>query len=386
MHSNQRVRSLAGAVALACVGLGGCAAQTASPTFDPSISAVAASTQQSIETLPPSTSSAMELAARLTTADSRLGTWLLTGGDLHNRLYMSRLRERGYENVIYRIAYPSMTDRDPRAAEYSRFYAWLDEQIRNYGMQSLVKLSLQYRDDNYFRGVTLTEQCQDLEQTATAFARFVDTVGEVSSAQTLVLDLRPSAMAITPGCEAWADSTRAIALTETTLARVGAENLNRVAVGVDLVEHPVYREWVLSHPMVKTVSISTLDYKSLDVEEFLAAWNDLANAIDTRGKTAISDAFWLRKPVTLASCESSPLAMSDAAVVWAPVDEALVQRLGDRVRLTALHETDLLFGGYLPADEFQCGEGFFIKNRRLSQLASRQSRRYAAPTDDASSD
>ncbi|MEL7311205.1 MAG: hypothetical protein AAFN07_06840 [Pseudomonadota bacterium] len=334
---------------------------------------------QRIETTP--TAAHAPDTARLPTADSRLGAWLFAGGENHNRLYLSRMKEAGIERVVYRLAYPTLTDFDPTLAKNRAFYRWLSSQIRNFGMNSVVVVSPQFRDENFFRGQPLGEQCSEKHDTAGAISDQLVEIVEHLEPEMIVLDLKPSTIARSPGCADQASNIDATRFLQSVLDRAEPGLRAQLAVSVDLTSNAAYRDFVVSHPEVAIISVSTLDFLDPDPTRFVELWENTAKQIHDAGKRVVSDAFWMRKPVRLGECPGQPVALSDLADLWRTVDEAIIARSVDDGEFVAIYETDLVFGGYLSADQFHCGEGLVLKNRRLSQLSSRMARRYRAPSE-----
>lgn len=367
------------AVAASCLVISGCASTRRKAVFDSVLTETANTARSSLEALP--AGHANLKAARLPTADSRLGAWLFAGGEQHNRLYLSRLREKGVDRVVYRIAYPALKETDPSFERFRDFYSWLARQVQNYGMQSIVVVSPQYRDDNYYRGQAVNNQCSDIEQTSIQMSDHLAQVERVVRPESLVLDVRPSTLERVRGCESWANNQRAADLVDRILDIATPAVLEKLSIGVNLSTNQVFRSFVIAHPKVQSVSISTLDFGGSNPVDFLKAWEDVVRSVQAMNKRAVSDEFWMRKPVRLNGCDGQPIAITDTASVWQSVDQALLSRANGSTDFMAVYETDLLFGGYLDAEDFQCGEGFVLKNRRLSQLASRKVRRYRAPTD-----
>lgn len=361
-----------------CAAITGCAS---APTFDEAL--LTASRDTVLQSSEPATEVFEQTTARLPTADSRLGPWLLSGGDIHNRLYLSRLRERGIQQVVFRVAYPTFAASNPRRSAYEAFYTWLNGQIANYGMRSAVIVSPQFRDDNYYRGISGDDLCADYDSTVRDFSDHVITTSQVHDGL-IILDLKPSSLESAAGCRALVQQEDNIAeqLLDDTLDALPSDVQDRLAIGVPMVADADYRDWVISHPRIRTVSVSTLDYRGGDANEFLDTWHAVTRSVVDQGKRVVSDSFWMRKPVKLGNCaigESDSL--TDTANVWQALDSQVLAQIGTLAEFVGVYETDLLFGGYLDAEQFECGNGFHLKNRRLSQLSSRQSRRYPAPTD-----
>ena len=327
-------------------------------------------------------------SARLTTADSRLGPWLLGGSEIHQRLYLGRLREAGYERVVFNVAYPTMTSADPRAEEYQRFYGWIAQQIEVFGLKSTVVVSPQFKDSNHYRGIGLLTQCDTIGDAASRLAGLANQVVETIDPETVVIDVRPTTLTTAlGGCDAWANDADAARLLKATLAGLNETTRDRVAVGINSEMHPGFQAAVLANPDIDTVSVSTLDIRTDSVDTFRERWSDINGLVEASGKRMIVDAFWWRKPVRLAQCDGKPEALTDVASVWQPVDAALLRESTDTVaEYVTAYETDLLFDGYISAEVFECGEGFLLKNRRLAQLNSREARRYRKPVNPSGAD
>ena len=370
---------------LALAGLAGCvtppAAHEGKPLapIDPAITAAAATVWQTLDA--PTRDAPFETVAgaRLTSADSGLGPWLWSTGLVQNHVFLSRLKERGARYASVHVAYPILSGEERKPEAYAAAYAETRKEANSFGIDLIAVVEPQHRNDRDLRGYPVEDQCAS--ETAERLAAHASNVGKVLTPAWLVLDLRPAVLASAPGCAEMANPDDAYALVTAVLARLSMPEGTRVAVAVDMEQDAEYRAQVLASTVVDAISIVTLDERSLSVAQFEQAWQHAVQAVESHDKTAISHAFWLRKPVSVPGCANGRPVVTDAAADWRRVDAELIARHVQGERPVVAYESELVFGGYL-TEGFECGGAngeFGRKNRRLTALLSRKSRAYRRP-------
>ena len=301
--------------------------------------------------LPPST-------VRLPTADSRKAAQLL-GADLTNsRNYLAQLAGKGVRRVSIRFAYPMFFAPAKRNDEFRYYYGKLRRFLDFHDMELVAVLGTQAYDAEYLRGFPAGPECTS--DMAANIGELAQRVSDVINPDYLVVDLRPSSLARTRGCENAADPVVAGPATLSAVAEI-AKQLPLATVGVmlDASRDADYARFVIAGDGPHFVAASTLS-APLAPAAALADVDKLRALTHEAGREFAIGELWLHKVARGNGGLDDKLAaalLADTASVWATADRwlghyaARAEGSGE-VLFATVHETDLLIGAYLDADEY----------------------------------
>ncbi|MEL7536664.1 MAG: hypothetical protein AAFZ58_00570 [Pseudomonadota bacterium] len=303
-------------------------------------------------------SPAFAQTVRLPTADTRHGPALLGAAINDSRLYLAQLAGQGVERIAVRFAYPMFADAAVRIDEYRYYYSRLRRFLNFHGMEFIAVLSVQPYDADYLRGLPTTSECT--VETAGRIAELADAVTTNIRPDYFLIDLRPSTLGRTKGCEALATADGAAALVSATLASITEQVSDaRVGIMVDISQDARFLETVLAADGDHFIAASTLN-APVDPVAMLADLEKVRQRAETANREFAIGEWWLRKsergdgglPADLAAA-----LLADTASVWRVADAWLSNygahlETSDAVLFAVLHETDLLIGAYLDSDEY----------------------------------
>lgn len=324
-------------------------------------------------------------AARLTTADARLGPWLFGAGVNENRMSMWRLAEQGVDTVEYTLAYPVLSGDEIKAEDYARAYQDLRPFASDRKLTMIMTVGPQYRDDNYLRGDPRVKQCG--EDAAKEFADYTLTVVDKLRPDSLVINFKPSTLQSAPGCSAFASSETALALTLAIRDRIIDELQVPVGISADLFRDRDYLDALIADAGQHYIALSTLEHgiTAADLREALDKID--AQAVAAGRELAINQ-LWIRKDAYVegVDAEWEPL-FADFALIWRDADRRATAAISDYVasknwRYAIAYESDALLGAGWPAARMQEIGGKSLKSRRMLQLEMRHVRRKRGNNDD----
>ena len=238
--------------------------------------------------------------------------------------------------------------------QFEHFYRELASSVRQHDMELIVVLGNQAYDASYLRGFPQQTECTpDLPGRLATVAYAAE---KLLAADYYIVDLRPKTLAFARGCAESANPIRAFGLTTAAIEKFREVLPDaRLGVMVDLTMDNGYREAVMAADGDHFVAASTLN-EPLDVAATLNGLAVLRKEADEAGREVAIGEWWLRK--ARASAEEAPSAVpTDSASLWRDADAwfahygASLETSGE-VLFTVTHETDLMHGGYLDADQY----------------------------------
>jgi len=316
-------------------------------------------------------------AARLWTADSRLGPWLLSSGVYENRVSIVALKALGVSQVDVVVAFPVLTGTEVRAEEFRAFYSQLAAQAREAELELRVIVGPQYRGAMHLRGFPAGHQC-DGDPTVT-FAEHASAVVAVMKPDYLSVDINPLSLNAATGCADFADPELAAALALNVIENTDLPADTRLGISTAANEAEPWFAALLASYDDFYLDVSVHDFRSTEDND-LVRLNELARRFKDAGKDAAIGRYWLRKAENSASGVAySPVdAARDTLSVWSGVDRKMHrlmnQSVGDLGLLYAsAFQSDLLFAYLEPGEETIEGANP-IGNIRLIQSPARRAR------------
>jgi hypothetical protein len=324
-------------------------------------------------------------AARLTTADARLGPWLFSSGVNENRMSMSRLAEQGVDTVGYTLAYPVLSGTEIKAEEYARAYKDLRPFANNLKLSMVMTVGPQYQDDNFLRGDTRVKQCG--EDAIDEFSDYTLTVADKLRPDSLVLNFKPSTLRNARGCEAYASSDTALAMTRAIRDRVMGELNIPVGISADLFGDRDYLDALMADDGEHFIALSTLK-AGLTPKELKAAIDEIDAEAKAAGRELAINELWIRKDAFVdGESQGWEPTFADFALIWRDADRRATAAISDYVasknwRYAIAYESDALLGAGWPAERMQEIGGKALKSRRMIQLEMRHVRRKRGHNED----
>lgn len=320
-------------------------------------------------------------AARLWTADSRLGPWLLASGFQESRTKLAALRERGVHQADVAVAYPILSGEEARSDEYRRVYRELAVEARRQGFTLRVISGPQYRDTYRLRGYPVSEQCEDAP--IGAFAAHAETVAAILNPDFLSLDLSPATLGIAEGCERFAKPAAAAALALAVVDALDTPDSIRVGISLRADEHPVFLTALLESDLDFYLDINVFRLNEAGADH-LESLETLVRAARTTGRDVAVGGYWLQKSDApddrgyLGLAYSTQDAAIDTLDIWEPLDKRmhrLMHALREKYGLlyASAYRSDLLFS-YLPTQEVLGSQLEPVNMLRLERSKARQAR------------
>jgi len=320
-------------------------------------------------------------AARLWSADSRLGPWLLSSGFIEARTNMAALRERGVEQIDIAIAHPVLTGEEDRAEEYRNVYGRIAGEARSQGLALRVISGPQYRDAYKLRGYPVSAQCG--EDPIAVFAKHATEILELMNPDYLTLDISPATLALADDCVEFAAPADAAKLALGIIRQLGPLHVTRVGIAARATEDPAFFAVLLESEQDFYLDVGVFRLTG-ESGHHIDALESLLAAAQGRGRDAAIGSYWLQKTGAdtdsdyLGIAYSSRDAATDTLDLWAPLDRRMhrfMRMLTDRHGLlyASAYRSDLLFA-YLPARVVRENEHRPVSLLRIERGRARKAR------------
>jgi len=318
-------------------------------------------------------------AARLWSADSRLGPWLLSSGFREARTNMAALRELGVGQIDIAVAYPILTGDEDRADEYRAVYGEIADEARSQGLGLRLISGPQYRDAYRLRGYPTRSQCG--EDPVAALAAHARAVIEVTRPDYLTLDISPSTLAIAGDCAEFSAPVVAADLALRVVAELGPLGRTRIGIAARASEDPAFFAALLASKLDFYLDVAVFRLSG-ESESHIAALEALLASARQDGKDVAIGSYWLQKTAAVTDSGylgigySSRDAAADTLDIWEPLDRRMHQLMRALTRHHGLlyasaYRSDLLFA-YLPATEVLIRDYAPVNLLRMERTRSRE--------------
>ena len=322
-------------------------------------------------------------AARLWTADSRLGPWLLSGGVYENRTAIAALKEIGISQLDVVVAYPVLTGDEIRAEEFRAFYEALADLVKESGLKLRVIVGPQYRGAMYMRGVPAAGQCDG--ELRTTFAQHASRVAGIMQPDFLTLDINVESLESASGCFDFADPELAAMLALSVAENVSLPPETRLGITGSASDPAVYFSTLLESDNNFFIDANVRDFRSRGDND-IARLRSLAAMARENGRDIAVGSYWLKKDKGVLNTPADPdqagyspvHAARDTLNIWADVDRkmhTLMREETDELGLlyASAYQSELLFT-YLEPGSDTINEQDPVKAIRLVRGKARAAR------------